>query len=115
MQEVQCMYDEFSCVESCFIFHSGSFADPYERPENHVGFVIDGQPVDEFGGPIVAPGSIAVDEYGRPLAVDEYGRPVPAEYLEEYMYMQRQQQQQQQQQRGRGGDPSGRSSRFGLM
>ena len=26
--------------------------DPYERPESHMGFVVDGHPVDEYGRPI---------------------------------------------------------------
>ncbi|KAL5012631.1 hypothetical protein ScPMuIL_011182 [Solemya velum] len=50
--------------------------EPYARPESHVGFVMEGQPVDEYGRPL--------DAYGRPL-VDDYGNYVNDDD-EEYDY-----------------------------
>ncbi|KAK3581891.1 hypothetical protein CHS0354_024204 [Potamilus streckersoni] len=44
----------------------GSDYEPYARPDSHIGFVMEGHPVDEYGQPI--------DKYGQ--ALDPYGRPV---------------------------------------
>ena len=49
------------CVPRGFRF--GEY-DPYDRPKSNMGFVMDGQPVDEYGRP--------VDEYGRPYGQGEY-------------------------------------------
>ncbi|KAJ8300679.1 hypothetical protein KUTeg_022198 [Tegillarca granosa] len=40
--------------------------EPYARPESHMGFVMDGPMIDEYGQQI--------DDYGRPI--NDYGQPI---------------------------------------
>ena len=50
--------------QTFFCRYNGDY-DPYERPEAHMGFVMDGEAVDEYGRPI--------DHYGQPM-VDPYSQ-----------------------------------------
>ena len=46
----------------------GDEYEPYARPESHMGFINQGDPMDEY----------AVDEYGRPIT--PYGQPMMDPY-----------------------------------
>ncbi|CAH1786263.1 unnamed protein product [Owenia fusiformis] len=59
----------------------GDDYDPYQRPESNMGFIMDGQPVDEYGQP--------VDNYGNPIYGNDGGKGyVNGNMQDEYGYQQ---------------------------
>ncbi|XP_064649316.1 kinesin-associated protein 3-like isoform X2 [Lineus longissimus] len=59
--------------------------DPYQRPESQVGFVMDGQQMDEYGRPLQGYDQY-VDDYGRPVAGYQNGNSMENDMLDAYGY-----------------------------
>ncbi|KAK3088496.1 hypothetical protein FSP39_019893 [Pinctada imbricata] len=57
----------------------GDEYEPYARPESNMGFINQGEPVDEFGRPFTPYGQMPPDPYGQ-MPPDHYDQMPPDHY-----------------------------------